>query len=356
MANYSNASSFLEATQGAAGLAAQKTGFCWTAEDDALFALGWPHLRLVAPGHADDKKPEKNLIRSIDKSLEGHYFVCWPQQVALRYVRAFGSRGKGAWTTRNKSLAKAAAAEAKPVTEKQARKMLAVRVRGGGPVGSWYVEHFVLLLEAQVGAEVVLDALVEALECKVGAKSEVEHLQFTLGFLLLRVAPELAKKQRARLQAVLDGTNSSDKKYDGLRCSLGGAKAARSMGMNPSFYHHAADDPQVVRDAVKAGKWLPSARHVFIGGESVIETIAPFWKRQKGAELQRKLAAHLAPVRSTFAVRVLADMAGKSSAKKQIPQICSPYLEYMREELESLAKDSAVSVGAKALLEFADTK
>ena len=350
MTTFSNIETLFANTKNAVGLDSLQEGFCWEPEGDALFALGWPHLRLTIAGHADDRKAEKNATKSIGKSIEGHYLVQWPQQVALRYVRAFGGRGAAAWSMKAEYVAAAAAAESQAVTEDEAREMLADRVRRGGPTGEWFVEHFVLLLESMVGTEVVLDGLTTALEGEVGTDNEVHQIGYTLGFLLLRVGQKAAKKQRARLQAVLEKTEESDDLYDGLACSLGGAEAARAMGMNPDFYHHAADDPQAVREAITAGEWLPSARHVFIGGEAVLETIAPFWKKQKGSELHRKLALQLAPIRSAVAVRILADMASKSKAKKQLPKICAPYAKHMKPHLDALVKDEAVGPGAESLL------
>ena len=344
----------LKSATGAAGLASSKKGFAWEPDYDSLFALGWPHLRLVVADHEDDRDATKWANTAIGGSIEGHYLVEWPEQVALRYVRAFGGRGAGAWSAKNEHVAACIAAEATPPSEDEVRQMLADRVKRGGPTGSWFTEHFVLLLEAFVGTEVVLDGLTSALEGDVGGDEEVEQYGFVLGFLLLRVAPKVAAKQRARLQAVLEKTPSSDYLYDGLACALGGGEAARSMGNNPIYYHHAIDDPDGVRQAVAAGKWLPSARHVFIGGDPVLEIVVKSWNKQKDAELQRKLATQLAPISSPLAVRILAEMAAKSKAKKDLPRICAPFAKHMKADLEALTGDKAAGPGAKALLAAAE--
>jgi len=327
-----------------------KEGFAWEPAFDRLFALGWPHVRFVVDGHGDDAEAGRHATTAIDGSLEGHYFVQWPRQVALRYVRAFGGRGSGAFTTRNAFVSAAVGAETPQVTEAEAREMLAARVRAGGPTGTWFTEHFVLLLEALVGTEVVLDALTGALEGEVGTDEEVEQLAYAVGFLLLRVDAGVVEHQRARLRAVIERAGSDDYLHDGLACALGGGAAARSMGRNPIYYHHVIDDPEAVREAVEAGRWLPSARHVFLGGEAVLEAVAPHWKMQKDAELQGKLALQLAPIRSPVAVRILADMGGRSKVKRELPGICARFSEHMRPDLERLAEDAAVGAGARALL------
>jgi hypothetical protein len=335
---------------GATGLTAVRENFAWEPNYDQLFALGWPHLRTLLDGHEDDTDAGKHVATVIDGSLEGHYFVRWPRQVALRYVRAFGCRGSGALTTKNPYVAAVVEADAEPVTAAEAKEMLAARVRAGGPTGSWFVEHFILLLEAMVGTEVVLDGLTESLAGEVGTDNEVEQLGYMLGFLLLRVDAGVAANQRAKLEAILERTSSGTYLYDGLACSLGGAAAARSMGKNPVYYHHANDEPAAVLDAVEAGEWLPSARHVFLGGEAVLEAVAPYWKKQNGAELQRKLARQLAPIRSPVAVRILAEMSEKSKAKKQVPAICAEFTDFMLPELAKLTSDPVLGAGARTLV------
>ena len=333
----------------ASGLSTLREGFAWDPTHDRLFALGWPHLRILADDHEDDRSPEAGATRVIDGSIEGHYLVRWPVEVARRFLRASGGRGAGSLTTRNAHVASAVAAGARPASAPEAREMLAARVRLGGPTGSWFVEHFVLLLEAEVGTDVVLDGLTTALEGEVGTDNEVEQLGYLVGFLLLRAEAEAASRFRARLETVLGRTDRASYLYDGLACSLGGAEAARSMGKNPVYYHHALDEPIAVVDAVRAGKWLPSARHVFLGGEAVLEAVAPHWKKQKGAELQRKLAEQLAPIRSPTAVRILAEMASRSKAKKELPAICAPFARHLLPELERLLRDPHAGAGAAHL-------
>lgn len=350
MVAFADEGDVLAANHEAVGLASLKKGFAWEPQDDALFALGWPHLRLLVADHADDAQATAFAEKAIDGSMEGHYLVRWPRQVAFRYLRAFGERGSGALSLRNEHVASIAATEAEPPTEEEARAMIADRVRRGGSTGTWFTEHFVLLLEGVVGSEVVLDALATALEGERGTDEELEQLAFATGFLLLRVPSRVAAVQRKRLQEVLESSSGDDYLTDGLSCAIGGGAAARAVALNPIYYHHALDDPEAVREAVKAGLWLPSARHVFIGGEEVLETIAPHWRKAKETELQRKLAEQLAPIQSLVAVRILAEMAVKSKARKQVPQICAAYAAHMKPHLEALVDDATVGPGAQLLL------
>ena len=67
---------------GAAGLAHVRPGFCFSADFDALFALGWPHVRFVVDGHRDDESPHAAALRILTAGGDPPARLRWPRGVA----------------------------------------------------------------------------------------------------------------------------------------------------------------------------------------------------------------------------------------------------------------------------------
>lgn len=300
----------------AAGAATIREGIALRPEDDLLLALGWPHLRFVVDGHRDDKDPEKNVNKAI-ASLEGHYGDVWPAEVATRYVHAFGAR-PGAFNKRVASVKEAIAQEGVEVDEARAEEWLGRLFTRPGFTRHWFVEHFVFLVEAFVGSDLVLESLVSGLESmgELSREEEASYAAYTTGMLMLRVPETAAQDAHNRLAAVRD-RRKRGLVFDRLTLVMGGAQAARDKSLNPMFYHHVTDDPSAVVAAVEAGEWLPSVRLVQLGGEAVLEAFAPHWRRHEDRELQLRLVEQLAKLSSPIATQVLDEMATTSKVKKQ---------------------------------------
>src|SRR5579859_6079511 len=92
--------------------------FSSTAEQDRLYALGWPHLRRLVDKHKLDKKPEETARAILDEPDPPSQFgVEWPRETASRIVRAFPESPKSSdWDA---ALAKAGA-----ITPDEARVLL----------------------------------------------------------------------------------------------------------------------------------------------------------------------------------------------------------------------------------------
>ena len=306
----------LDHGRSAFGAASVREGIALTPEDDLLLALGWPHLRTLDHKHRDDKKAEKAMMKVL-QSLEGYYGDVWPAEVASRYVRAFGTRTSG-FTERSPSVIKAIAVGGVEVEDQSAKEWLASLFTRSGCTGIWFVEHFVLLLEAFVGPDLVLESLVSGLESmgKLEREEEASYAAYTAGFVMLRVPPDSAEKARERLEQVRVRLKEGLVQHQ-LALLLGGAEKVKAYSHNPSVYHHVTDDPNAVLAAVKEGEWLPSVRLVQLGGEEVLRAFAPHWRSHRDRRMQLRLVEQLARLSSPLAKQILEEMAAKSKVKKQ---------------------------------------
>ena len=77
---------YVKAHKGAAGLAQTKKGFCFDSTYDELFALGWPHVRLLSDVHVEPYKPALYHLMQTDFDLR----LRWPRSLAMALVRAWG--------------------------------------------------------------------------------------------------------------------------------------------------------------------------------------------------------------------------------------------------------------------------
>lgn len=143
---YPDLAAVLRRCEGASGLASIKPGFAITPEYDRLFALGFPHLRLLVSGCMDDRAPQLHA-RKAAHQYDPFYRVAWPEKVAHRYVRALGTRtldlGRGARLSRH---AVEAVATSAPLEVRSARALVGRVMRGLESRQSWKLEDFVFLL------------------------------------------------------------------------------------------------------------------------------------------------------------------------------------------------------------------
>ena len=114
-------------------------------------------------------------------------------------------------------------------------------------------ESFVLLMEALVGSEVVVDAILEHLEGLDGHELNDHLVQpawitFQLGYLLLRVPAAAAKEYQARMRSLVSGAGAPrsvapPSHVRSLLLALDGARAAdRLTDKDPRYYTHAVGD------------------------------------------------------------------------------------------------------------------
>lgn len=67
--------------------------FAIDSQSEALFASGWPHLRVLVSPHPHEKDPAKWALKALEAYDPDVYHVEWPREVAYRYVRAMEPPG-----------------------------------------------------------------------------------------------------------------------------------------------------------------------------------------------------------------------------------------------------------------------
>ncbi len=320
----------------AAGLATLRPGFCFTADHDALFALGWPHLRFLVDGHREDEDAPGTALRILALP-EPPARIAWPRRVAHGLVRAWGlpalfELAPGVQGIRQQ--AREAVWDDEPMSPLEAGELVTRRVsQDVAGLSERSIESFVLLLEALTGPEVVGGAIVDALEqlpreLLLAEWSLPPVVTWNLGFLLLRVPGPTAQAWRVRLRRLLDaaldlrpllrrhgfrGVGSSHARA--LHLVLDGAAAAESSSDRTlRWYAHVTDDPVLVRMRVAVNRlaYEPDARLVFVGGNDVLARYARDWPKLTTTEAQRWFLEQIAPIRAQEMYPLMLEMTGRS--------------------------------------------
>jgi hypothetical protein len=337
-------------------------GACFTEADGRLYALGWPYLRYVVDGHKEDAKP----LAKIGK-LSTRYGREWPRGVATRFVRGIAELDPD-----NDLLDPAVLAVAEnpaPITEDEARALVKkqlVTSRGRG--NAWNFRPFVLLLEAMVGAEPILDAIVSGIESfgkerwapKWGKKTTWDHNPGTFalhaGFLLLRVPPAVAKKQRKRLEALYatgvkqKAPRGEDTVLGGIDCALHGSEgAARSLdpdGWRYLEWYYFVDDFEMLAARMidsSAAQYSPCARHLWLTNGELIPL------HVKNARKVSETASYLDDIgrlKDPRIVDLMLCFIGKKSAKGVPEAWLRAHANIAKPRLRELVKTKAPSAAA----------
>jgi hypothetical protein len=327
---------------GAAGLSALRKGFATSPDYDALFALGWPHIRFVVAGHREDEDPQANALRTLAMADPPARFA-WPRMVAQGVVRAWGlpsifELAPGVQGFR--LAAEEAVWRPEPITPAEAADLVACRLGQEVPgVSDRGIESFVLLLEALVGADAVGGAILDALEATpvdtlLSEWSLPPNITFHLGFLLLRVPQATHDAWRRRMATLLElcfearptlrrqgfrGAGSSHARA--LHLALNGAGAAEnSTDRSLRWYVHANDDSVLVRMrvAVNRSAYEPDARLVFLGGPDVLQRYTRDWTKLGTTDAQRWFFEQMAPIADAAMYPLMLEMAGRSLVRPEV--------------------------------------
>lgn len=326
----------LSAFPDAAGLSAVRAGFCDSPTGDALFALGWPHMRFLVDGHREDADPPGSALKILAMTDPPARFE-WPRRVATGLVRAWGlpsifELAPGVQDIRLE--AKEAVWRPEPITIGEASDLLALRMGQDIPgVSEKGIEAFVLLLEALLGPEAVGGAILDVLEqmspeLLLAEWSLPPLVTWHLGFFRLRVRAAVASAWKARMEATLErayelrptfkkrgfrGAGSSHARS--LALILGGGAAAES-GSDRSlrWYAHVLDDSVTVRMRVSVNRlsYEPDARLVYLGGPDVLGRFARDWTNFGGSEPQRWFFEQIAPIAAPEMYPLMLDLSGRS--------------------------------------------
>ncbi len=290
----------LEHGTAAAGAAFQKKGFALTPEMDLAFALGYPHLEYIVDDHPDDTRAEM-----IAYERRG-YRLGWPRNIATRWCRVTASKGfkrspQGA--TELDSAGKKALKNPAPLSTEE----IGLALKAMFTDTTYYedLRDLVRLYEAFVGPELIVTSITDALEKSSSTlwnhqDRERAFVLHHVGFMLLRLPPNVAKQLRGRLETIFDRRvkslpNKELPPRKGERGSLiraldvalhGKLGAERSGertddGFEPNDLLHVTDDEAFVRTAATQVV-APDSRLVFLGGEPVLDRILEVFVRFRG--------------------------------------------------------------------------
>ncbi len=339
---------------------------CFTREQDELLALGYPHLARLVDGHADDKKPEASARKAATqyKALMGRQGT-WPREVAHRFVRLARTKWFQDWQGRAPTAADLEAPIAGgPVSEAEARTILAFAVNKEGCVHAPRMTSSCFLLEQMVGTETVVDAILEAMEALPAARFRKESSPdrqlggyvWDVGFMLLRLPAARRAHHRARLEALWEAHHAGSKAFEVMkpldRVLHGAAAFAAWTGpYNYLDWHVFVDDPTHLRDVIAQKDTVYAeldVRFVYLAGPEVLGLLG---KHRPRSESVGAWLDDLGMIKHPHTVSLFMEYVGKSSAKTKPIDWLRARADFTGPIVEELAKKKgAEGEKAKAVL------
>jgi hypothetical protein len=339
---------------------------CFTREDDERLALGYPHLALLTEEPLDAKKAQAFAAKiAHDPTM---HRVRFPRAAAPNYVR--GARTKelqNEWS-RDKPPPAAAFADASPVSKDEARDLVKATIAVDAIGFTSYHQTFYYVLEGLVGTEVVVDAIIDALEALPakrfthelfnGRDRKTAGAAFLLGFMFLRLAPASRAAREKRLRKLLDRTHEqcakSKSKSHGeivaaLECVLDGWSAACfSLGeyAYASRYVFATDDLDRLRAFLADRETIfdygtLDVRFVYLLGPEIFAAIG---KRRPKKDVLGWMFEDLGMIKHTSVAELFLEYVGKPMAKDLPLKWFRAHADWARPVLKAIKNDRAKAV------------
>ncbi|MBX3229746.1 MAG: hypothetical protein KIT84_05380 [Labilithrix sp.] len=300
-------------------------------KSEELFQRGWPELRTLVDDHPHLKDPAKWSQKAFHSYAADIYHVAWPREVAHRFVRIMGMPRKELPLAERLAAIAEQAKVAGPVTEAEARSVLARIVHPESRHPENNVKNLLFLLEAMVGGDVVFDAALSVYEELSDAQLEHDNLHDPLyvadwlGFVLRRLDRAAQEAGRARVAALL-GRWGKHSVWRELTRVIGGApavlatKSPRAAGIWLHTLHHVDDAKFIVENAHRDNVGSFDIQLAFRGGEPVLE-----WYAKRLPKLPKERLAgfveELALVASPKAVEMLRVLHQKKSVSARVAEV-----------------------------------
>ena len=343
-------------------------GFSFSPEQDRLYALGWPHLRVLVDKHKLDKKPDETAkgVLEVEPEPSSLFGVEWPRETATRFVRAVPESPKSAeWD--------AALAKPGPITPEEARKLVDRPLSPTLTRPQLQVADFILLLEALTSTELVADAILtrfERYQPKDWLSDNLRNAFFTamtapvalpaayhLGFLFLRLPEAQRKKFRARTEALLKKAQPGRPLHVAFDLVLHGGEAVRRHRVKAlCACHHVMDDANLVRMLSSSDEHVLSLspRFVYLGGVDCLDHYAarakalPRW-------MVLRFTEEFGTIKHPKIVPIMLTLSGKKTAKDAPLRWFEAHAEFARPLLEEAAvRKSPQGEAARLLIEQLD--
>ncbi|MCB9594638.1 MAG: DUF4132 domain-containing protein [Sandaracinaceae bacterium] len=336
---------------------------CFTEAQDRLLACGYPHLFRLVDGHPHGKKPLKHAEKAA--YFAGGYRVDWPREVALRVARAslrprFSKHGEVNGPDR------AALEDETPLTVEEARAALALAMSRRGVDQYWRCVQLPLLLEAIVGTEPVVDAILSELEALPIERFVVDkrdlliaRIAFQTGFLLERLLPERREHHLGRLRALHEAKvrakaeglgNGNDLSADIEKIVLG----SQSVTCGGSYeyidrYAFWTDAPDRIHELARSKETVARSldvRFVYIAGPRVLEDLAI----KTSADDIPAFIEDIGMIRHPATVKLILDFIGKKSAKDLPMTWMREHADYARPILAGIAARTGANAERAAIV------
>lgn len=357
-------------------------GLGFTPEDDALFARGYPRLKIVEDVADDPKKRTSQVEKALD-AIDPVLRIRVPEAFAAAYLRGyrvgpllFVDSNHPAGNAEKRATRASAIASDEPITETLLRDTLRESTIGMGrdTYASWRLPEVLHLHEHFLGSEVVARAVVDRLielgteldswgfagEDPYRFNASSHSLALALPWILMRVDPRLGAELRARLArverkkvgeidpvayfALLEAVAHPEREaMDRVLFSLW-VPLAVAHGHPAPVQEALAKHPAVMLVGAMPGRmvWLLGSR--FLAGKLVLSGLP-----------QPQLVDSLAPLKDPGVVRAMAHLGAGRAGAKAVAEWLAEHAGYARPILETLAaiddpKEAKVAQKALELL------
>jgi hypothetical protein len=325
-----------------------KAGFSFSPQMDLAFALGFPHLKLMAKGHPDDADPlasyPKRWTTADPVVFPEKVMRCWLKDAATKYE--FRDAGEAPWVGRLDE----------PFTERELWG-------NGAPLGP-LARYRMMMLEAFESPDVVLEIAMKRLRACVEEEAQrrllrLSHTGVSIGLsaLLLRVPGDLRARCLDELagfgKRLPHGDDNIDPFHDGLDELLGrGGELQRGYVIQGN-----ASPTEILDDLCETDMsegWEPDARAAFFGGEAIIDLMRKRF-RDMNQYARAQLFDQYSWIRSAAVVELFVDMMSVSKLERRILDWFADRAAFTRPILADLEKNrGALAPAARKALAQVD--
>lgn len=241
-------------------------GVCLFTQNEQLMQRGWPHLVSWVHEHPwNEPKKAAEVVTQILNDGASMFRVTWAREIGFRLARALGASTSTIAPT--DTAVKKALETGGPIGSLEAKAGLLVAVTRTVEIPAGLVEDHVLLLEASIGPEVVIDGALAALG-KLGKTVPPNAVAVldALGYVIERAPEKAAKKACEKLLTLAE-------RWEGDLSKLAQLLAGKRPRTFPEAWLTHVDDRAYVQKKVAASKdpLRIDARIVTLGGPEILD-------------------------------------------------------------------------------------
>lgn len=335
----------------AAGAADLRPGFAFNDADDLWFALGWPHFELLTDEIVVD--PAEAVVdvyrkKQFDRRVWSAHVAALLARVMCAPSGTMFDPGRG--TVGPNDLGRALLQGSSSIASEEVSGLIH-QAMAQPSMTPGVLRKILGLLEAHVGPECVLSALIEVVEAwpsrRWRANDHVSHRTALLvAPLLLRIHRVDGEPLRQRLQRILgevapDIAKRSDddlNAYRALDIALHGRDGAERSAQRWADREELAwvrGAPELVMERLREmegpGESVVDVRLAFVGGVEELELERRWWREYTEPttlDAQRTFVATYGRVRSPTVVEIMTEMAESSRVKKLASDWLATHADY----------------------------